>query len=66
VKATVNGVEREFSEGMTVADLLRDLGAPDDGLAVAVNERVVRRGAHADVTLAEGDAVEIIRAVAGG
>jgi sulfur carrier protein len=66
VKATVNGVEREVCEGATLADLLRDLGAAGSGLAVALNERVVRRSALAAVTLHEGDSVEIIRAVAGG
>lgn len=66
MRATINGVERELSEGITVADLLRELGAAQSGIAVAVNDRVVSKRALADVSLADGDAVEIIRAVAGG
>lgn len=66
MRATINGVERELPEGTTVADVLRELGAAQSGIAVAVNDRVVAKRAHADVSLADGDAVEIIRAVAGG
>jgi sulfur carrier protein len=66
VTARINGVERELAEGVTLADLLRDLGAPQGGLAVALNDRVVRRSALSDVTLHDGDSVEIVRAVAGG
>lgn len=66
MNATVNGERRELSEGTTLADLVRSLDLSGGGIAVAVNERVVRGGAFADHTLREGDAIEIIRAVAGG
>jgi sulfur carrier protein len=66
VRATINGVERELSDGTTVAELLRELAAGESGIAVAVNDRVVSKRALAEVRLNEGDAVEIIRAVAGG
>jgi sulfur carrier protein len=67
VNAPVNGAPREVAEGATVAHLLRELGvdAPA-GIAVAVNARVVRRGAFAEHRLREGDEIEIIRAVSGG
>jgi sulfur carrier protein len=66
VDATVNGERRELVDGTTVARLLSELGVASAGIAVAVNERVVRRGAFESHALCEGDAVEIIRAVAGG
>jgi sulfur carrier protein len=66
MKARVNGTERELPDGTTVAALLQDLGVTPTGLAVAVNERVVRGNLHDATTLTDGDAVEIIRAVAGG
>jgi sulfur carrier protein len=66
VKATVNGVARELADGTTLEALLRELGATQDGLAVAINDRVIRRSDHAGLTLAEGDAIEIVRAVSGG
>ena len=47
-------------------ELLRALDLPPTGIAIAVNEQVVRRASFSSHTLADGDAVEIIRAVAGG
>ncbi|MBC5810792.1 MAG: sulfur carrier protein ThiS [Candidatus Eremiobacteraeota bacterium] len=64
--ATVNGEPRELREGSTVADLLRDLALEGSGIAVAVNERVVRNAVLKEHTLRDGDVVEVIRAVAGG
>jgi sulfur carrier protein len=66
VKARINGDEHELADGTTVADLLRTIGAPPAGIAVAVNEHVVPGTRHASTALADGDRVEIIRAVAGG
>ncbi len=66
MKATVNGVERDVADGATVARLLDELGVPQDGVAVAVNDRVVPRSQHALLALADGDRVEVVHAVAGG
>jgi len=51
---------------LTVAELLVRLQAPDRGIAVAKNDRVVRRSAFDEERVDEGDRIEIIRAVAGG
>lgn len=66
VKARVNGAEREVPDGTTLARLLQELGAAAPGLAVAVNERVVRGSDYGTTELADGDRIEIVRAVAGG
>lgn len=66
MNATINGEPKSFATGTTLAELLREIGIAENGVAVAVNERVVRRGAFAAHALRDGDAVEIIRAVAGG
>jgi thiamine biosynthesis protein ThiS len=66
VTATVNGVQRECADGATLAVLLDDLGAPRDGVAVAVNDRVIPRSEHARLVLRDGDRVEVVHAVAGG
>jgi thiamine biosynthesis protein ThiS len=66
VHATVNGETREVPRGTTLATLLQSLGLEGSGIAVALNARVVPKAAFDRETLAEGDAVEIIRAVAGG
>jgi sulfur carrier protein len=66
VKATVNGETHELPDGMTVADLLARVGAPASGIAVARNSSVVRRDEYGNQMIADGDTIEIIKAVAGG
>ena len=66
MKATINGETRELPEGITVKALLETLGAVQSGIAVARNDRVVRRAEYETQVLDEGDTIEIIRAVAGG
>jgi sulfur carrier protein len=66
MKTTVNGAVRDVRDGLTLGDLLIELGIPRAGVAVAVNETVLRGASVDGHCLQEGDAVEIIRAVAGG
>ena len=64
----INGEPREVPDGLTVDQLLthlgRDPGQP--GVAVAVDERVVRRAAWPETPVADGARVEIITAAQGG
>ena len=63
----VNGERRELRHGLTLAELLAELGlAAPAGIAIAVNARVVSRASFPTHALREGDEIEIIRAVAGG
>jgi sulfur carrier protein len=66
VKATINGRQQELPGEITVAALLELLGSPRSGVAVARNDRVVRRSEYQNHVVREGDRVEIIQAVAGG
>jgi sulfur carrier protein len=66
MNATINGEHRQLPDGATVLQLLDDLKLEKNGIAVAVNERVVRVANFDAHRLQEGDVVEIIRAVAGG
>ncbi|HTU83016.1 MAG TPA: sulfur carrier protein ThiS [Candidatus Acidoferrales bacterium] len=66
MKATINGQPSEFPDGLTVGALLERLGTPRAGVAVARNDRVVRRAEYDLHALADGDRIEIIKAVAGG
>jgi len=62
----VNGGVLEMGPGATVADLVAVLGCGARGVAVAVNSQLVRRADWPTAQLAEGDHVEVLRAVAGG
>jgi len=66
VRASINGEEYELPEGTTVAQVLVQMQALERGIAVAKNDRVVRRAAFEEERISEGDRIEIIRAVAGG
>ena len=65
MQITLNGEIHETA-AVNVAQLLRELQLAPIGLAVAVNQSVVRRANLETYTLNEGDVVEIIRAVQGG
>ena len=67
MKLEVNGEQREVpAADATLAEVLAALGIEARGIAVACNDRVVRRGEFARQRIAEGDRIEIVRAVAGG
>jgi sulfur carrier protein len=65
VGVVVNGERRQLPAGATVEDVLCLLGAPPTGVAVAVNEDVLRRSEWRR-SLADGDRVEVLTAAAGG
>ena len=64
--ARINGEPREFQEPMSIAALLEALGTPLSGIAVARNGEVIPRSRLSVEFIADGDTIEIIRAVAGG
>lgn len=66
MRATVNGSVRDLPDGLTVGALLEHLGSLPSGVAVAQNDRVVRRAEYRTQRVCEGDVFEIIEAVAGG
>jgi sulfur carrier protein len=62
----VNGDPREIAPGTTLAEVVAELSAAPSGVAAAVNEAVVPRGAWPATALAADDRVEILTAVQGG
>jgi sulfur carrier protein len=66
IPVVVNGVPREARPGTTILDLIGGMGGHRPGIAVAVNDQVIRRDAYSRVALAAGDRIEIIHAVGGG
>jgi sulfur carrier protein len=63
----VNGrAAEEIEPGLTVRALLDALGAPDRGVAVAVDAEVVPRGEWDAFGVPDGAHVEVLTAVQGG
>lgn len=69
ISVTVNGEERTVPDDYPLTEVLRDLEIdPDEssGVAVAINESVIRRQDWDGVTLSEEDTIEVIQAQQGG
>jgi thiamine biosynthesis protein ThiS len=66
MRIVLNGEDREVRDGVTVIELLRELGLEGVLVAVERNEEIVPRATHATTTLAHGDAVEVVHFVGGG
>jgi sulfur carrier protein len=66
IRITVNGDARAVPAGMTVGELLIELGLGGRRVAVERNQAVVPRAAHAETALADGDRLELVAFVGGG
>jgi thiamine biosynthesis protein ThiS len=66
ISITLNGEPRRLTDGMSVADLCRDIGLDPAKVAVERNLVIVPRSTLADVILTDGDVLEIVHFVGGG
>ena len=66
VHVVANGDSVELADGSTVDDLLAALGLGGRWVLVERNGEPVERRHLSTTTLAEGDRLELVRAVAGG
>lgn len=66
MRLTVNGETVELPDGTTVAELVASRAEEHRRVAVAVNADVAPRSTWPSAVLHDGDAVEVLVAVAGG
>ena len=66
IRLTLNGKERELPARTPLPELLEGLGVDRRLVAVAYNGDVVPRDRYAEVTIGDGDRVEVVRMVGGG
>jgi len=67
ITLNINGNQRSFEvEGLTVAQLVQQLGLEGKRLAIECNGEIVPRSMFAATQLASGDKLEIVGAVGGG
>ncbi len=62
----VNGNQQSVPDGVTVADLIRELGLGKAACAAEVNRELVPRRDQSTTTLKDGDRVELVTLVGGG
>ncbi|EZP82153.1 sulfur carrier protein ThiS [Novosphingobium resinovorum] len=63
---TVNGEPRRIAAGSSIADLVAQIGLDPKKVAVEHNAEIAPRSTLADVTLSDGDVLEIVHFVGGG
>jgi thiamine biosynthesis protein ThiS len=66
ISLTLNGESRNIAAGLSVADLVREIGLDPKKVAVERNLEIVPRSTLAHVMLADGDSLEIVHFVGGG
>lgn len=62
----VNGEIFEFREGMTVSNLIAEMGFSEAMVAVELNLDILPRDSFSSTVLKESDCIEVVRFVGGG
>jgi sulfur carrier protein len=66
MKLIINGEIKEFSENVTLENVLKELGLTDKVMAAAVNMEIVKQNQWATYTLKDNDKLELLDFVGGG
>ncbi len=66
MKITINGEEREFKEGVSLADVIKELNLEGKVMAAAKNMQIVKQDKWAKEMLQNGDKLELLDFVGGG
>lgn len=67
MEITVNNKPRTFAgESLQLMELLQACEMPQKGIAVAINNKVVRKGDWSSTEVKDGDSIMVIQAVCGG
>jgi thiamine biosynthesis protein ThiS len=62
----INGESRKLPTGLTVAALIEHLELDSRRVAVEINRRILKRAEFGDVTVSDGDELEVVHFVGGG
>ena len=62
----INGERTQVTPGATLLEVLKELALDPRAVVVEYNRRIVRRTGLGKVTVAEGDAIELVHFVGGG
>jgi sulfur carrier protein len=62
----INGEARQFTDPLTVTELIAQLGYAGKRIAIECNGEIVPKSRHGSTPLATGDVLEIVVAVGGG
>ncbi|MBL8517178.1 MAG: sulfur carrier protein ThiS [Betaproteobacteria bacterium] len=63
---TLNGESRQFPVAPTIAQLVESLDLAGKRIAIERNGEIVPRSRYPELTVSDGDALEVVVAVGGG
>jgi thiazole synthase len=66
MRVTINGEQRLVSAPLTIDRLLADMGLDPRKVAVERNLEIVSRSGYGEITVADGDRIEIVHFIGGG
>ena len=66
MRLQINGDEKPLADGLSLADLIDELGMKGDRVAVELNREIVSRAQWPETILNDGDKLEIVHFVGGG
>ena len=66
MRVLVNGDQKEFGVGISLAELITQLDLPAPRIAIELNREVVRRSDWGSTMLKDDDRIEIVHFVGGG
>jgi len=66
MKIVVNGEEKTFEDGTTLAGIIDKLGIADKVMAAAVNMEVIKKDSWSSFVPKDGDKIELLHFVGGG
>ncbi len=62
----LNGEARQVSDDTHLAQLIDQLSLPHQRIAIELNRSVIRRADWPDITVNDGDRIEVVHFVGGG
>lgn len=62
----INGVQREYSGGLTISQMLKEEGFQKERVAVERNEEIIPKEAYDTTKLQDADVVEVVSFMGGG
>ncbi len=66
ISITVNNIKKEVEDNTSIQHLLDNLNQTEKGIALAINNKVIRKEDWANTVLGANDTVLIIQATQGG
>ncbi|MEA3544769.1 MAG: sulfur carrier protein ThiS [Thermodesulfobacteriota bacterium] len=66
MKLTINGKQKEYSESLTVQQLLQQLSLSPERVVVELNCKIISPDTHNNTQLKAEDIIELVQFVGGG